>query len=313
MATSMALASKLTSMLLMVLLGFLAVKLRIITPQDSKALSALVVYVLQPALIIHAFRIDLTPERLWGFLFGAAVSICIFILWIALSFLLKKPLHLSPVDQTTLVYSNAGNLTLPVVSMVLGEEMVFYVSALQIPFNLFIWTHGESVISGTNGINVKKLIKNSNLISLFIGLILLLARIQLPDTIETTISALSGAVAPLSMIVVGMVIAESRLGEILSRKRAYLIVLGRLVFFPMIAMLLLFATGILARHRAFVPVMQAIFMGLFAPPASTVSQLSVLYDEHPVDATTYNTIGMFLCVLTIPLMNLVYTRLFPIV
>ena len=307
--TSVVLMSKLLSMLIMVCLGIVIVRIGMVSSDDSRVLSSLVVYVLQPALIIHAFQLEMTAERLHGFLFTLAICMGVFIVWIILSFLTQKPLGLDSIDRTTLVYPNVGNLTLPVVEMVLGEEMLFYVAALQIPFNLFMWTHGISIISRENRLDFKKMI-NSNLIAMFIGLVIFFFDIPLPDVIDTTILTLNNAVASLSMIVIGMVIGNRSLKHIFLQKRAYLIVLGRLIGMPFIAMLALYVTGLVRHFPNYAPMLQAVFMGLCAPPASTISQLAVVYDDKPFEASVYNMLGTFLCVLTIPLMNLVFETLF---
>ena len=62
------LMSKLAAMMLMVIVGYGAVKFHVVESDDSKTLSRLIVYILQPCLICRSFQIDLTPERLHGFL-----------------------------------------------------------------------------------------------------------------------------------------------------------------------------------------------------------------------------------------------------
>ena len=133
--------SKLAAMLTMVAVGWLAVRFRVIQGRDSAVLSRLTVYILQPCLICRAFQIELTPERLNGFLCALVFGTAVYIIWILALGLLKKPLRLDAVDRCSLIYSNVGNLALPLISMILGSEYVFYASALQIPFNLLIWTH----------------------------------------------------------------------------------------------------------------------------------------------------------------------------
>ena len=310
MATSLALMSKLASMLIMVIIGIIIVRIGLVRSEDARPLSAIVVYVLQPALIINAMQLDLSAERIRGFLFGVIFCTLTYCLWISVCHLLKKPLRLSPVDIDTIIYSNAGNLTLPVVAMVMGSEMLFYVSALQIPFNLFVWSHGQMIISGDKHFSLKKILLNTNIIALFIGLILTAFHIELPDIIATTVSSLNAAVASIAMIVIGMVIGHHPLKELFMIKKAYPILAGRLIIFPLITMLILYATGIMQAHPEFVPVALALFVGLSAPPASNISQLAVLYDEEPFTASAYNTIGCFLCILTIPLVLLIYQMLF---
>ena len=310
MATSLALMSRLASMLIMVIIGILIVRLNLVREADSRPLSTIVVYVLQPALIIHAMQLELTPERLREFTFGVVFCILTYIVWILLSKILRRFCHITPVESATLIYSNAGNLTLPVVALVFGEEAVFFASALQIPFNLFIWTHGNMTISGEKTFRLRKVLLNSNIIALIVGLLLTAFHVTLPEVVDTTIVSLNNAVAALSMLVIGMVIAKSSMREIFLKPRAYLIVLGRLILFPLAAMLILYATGIMRLHPEFIPVASALFVGLSAPPASTVSQLAVLYDNEPVNASIYNTLGMFLCLVTMPLVLFVYQVMF---
>lgn len=310
MATSLTLMSKLASMLLMVILGIIIVRIGLVKEEDTKPLSAIVVYVLQPAMIIHAMQFELTSERLHGFIFGVLFCTAVYVVWIAVSIGLKRLFALKPVDIGTLIYSNAGNLSLPVVAMALGEDMVFFVSALQIPFNLFIWTHGNMIMSGQSKPNLKKIALNSNLLALWTGLLLTFFHIELPEIIDTTISSLSATVGPLSMLVVGMVMANSDFMDIIKNKRGYLLLLGRLIVFPMIAMLLLYATGFMRAYPEYVPVALALFVGLSAPPATMISQLAVLYDEEPREASIFNTMGMFLCLITMPFILFVYQFMF---
>ena len=173
MNTALLLMSKLAAMLTMVAVGWLAVRFRIIQSRDSAVLSRLTVYILQPCLICRAFQIELTPERLNGFLCALVFGTAVYIIWILALGLLKKPLRLDAVDRCSLIYSNVGNLALPLISMILGSEYVFYASALQIPFNLLIWTHGNSIICGEKHLHIRKILLNPNIIALFIGSCLL--------------------------------------------------------------------------------------------------------------------------------------------
>ena len=153
MDLSLALMSNIAVMLIWVLVGYLAVKLSVLKTEDSRLLSSLTIYIFCPCMILMAFQIDLTPERLHGFLYAMAFVFVIYIVWIVITQLIKKPLSLDPVDTTSLVYSNVGNLVIPLVSMTLGEEMTFYAAAIQVPFNLLFWTHGNSILQEQAGVN----------------------------------------------------------------------------------------------------------------------------------------------------------------
>ena len=144
-------------MMLMALVGYILVKTGILGQPDSRVISLLLVYVLQPCLVLRSLQIELTPDRLHGFIFGGIFASLTMVFSIFFSELAKRRLNLDGVDRATLVYSNVGNLTMPLVSMALGPDMVFYCSAFQIPFHTFIWTHGISIIRGDRKLNLRKI------------------------------------------------------------------------------------------------------------------------------------------------------------
>lgn len=311
MAFTLTLIAKLSSLLIMVLIGFVIVRIGLLRSEDSRVLSSLVIYVLQPCLIFRAFQIELSGSRLRGFFVVLVFSTAAYLVWILLTQLIKRPLRLDPIDQATLIYGNVGNLTLPLVSMLLGDEMVFYVGCLQLPFNIFFWTHGILVLCGKDGgSQLKRLFRNPNILAIILSVIILLLPIHVPDILSTTISSLADMVGPASMIVIGMVIAKSDLKYVFSQGRAYLITAGRQLIYPLLILLLLLASGFLRHYPQYAPVLQAIFLALSAPPASNVSQVAVLYDKKPLEASVYNTVGTLLCIFTLPITNLIFRLCF---
>ena len=217
MELSLALMSNIGAMLIWVLVGYLAVKLSVLKTEDSRLLSSLTIYIFCPCMILMAFQIDLTPERLHGFLYAMAFVFVIYLIWIVLTQLIKKPMSLDPVDTTSLVYSNVGNLVIPLVSMTLGEEMTFYAASVQVPFNLLFWTHGNSILQERAGVNWEKLLKNINLIAVVLGLILLALQVKIPGVLNRTLSGLSSCVAPCSMMAVGVVLAGTSIKSIFTK------------------------------------------------------------------------------------------------
>ncbi len=310
MELSLVLVSKLMSMMIYMLVGYLVVRIGILKPRDSRILSLLAVWVVQPCMILKSFQIELTRERMQGFIACLVFAFITYAVWISLTELIKKPLKLDPIDQTTLIYSNVGNLVLPLVAMTLGEEMVFYGSCIQIPFNLLTWTHGVSVIRGEKTFHWKNIILNPNIIAVLLGLFLLLTHLHPPDVIRTSVEGFAQMIAPMSMLVVGMVIANVNLKEVFSFRKAYLIISGRLIVYPVLLLALLYISGFLKRCPEYVPFFLVPLLSFSAPPSSTISQLSVVYDVKPVEAGIYNVIGALACIVTMPMIVLFYQFLF---
>lgn len=311
MEISLVLLSKLTSMMIMAIVGYALIKLGLLKQEDRRVLSILLVYVLQPCLIVRSLQIDLTPERMQGFLYGLIFATSTMLLSLLVSELLKKPFALDAIDRSTLIYANVGNLLLPLVSMALNDEMVFYCSTFQAPFNILMWTHCYSIIKGDRDINFRKIVANPNLIALFIGIILLLTHTKIPSVIEAAAKGFNDMVAASSMMLIGMVIAGIDIRSVFTHKKAYLISFGRLVALPILCMLLLYMTGFVQSHPSMRPIFMVITMGAAAPSATTIVQLAVLHDRDAAKAGIYNVMSTILCVVTIPLIILIYQVLFP--
>ena len=304
------LISKLSSMILITLAGLFAVRAGIFKNDDSKVFSRMVISILQPCMIVNAFQIDLTPERIHGFIAAEIFCFAVFIFWILLSVLFRKLFNLNKVEEMTLIFSNVGNLILPLVQMVLGDEMVFYASAIQLPFNLFLWTYCVMVISGQKKMEFRKVFLNSNVLAVFIGLLFMITGVHFPEVIDTAVTSVSSMVGPLSMFVIGMIIGQGNIRRILTFKKGYLIAFLRLLFYPLSVMGILYVSGILKIFPAYIPVFQVVFFALSAPPAAMVSQLALIYDEEPVEAGYLNVIGTILCAVTIPAVLYIYELLF---
>ena len=125
MEISILLAEQITAMFLMMAVGYTIVKIGLFTTKDSKIISNIVVYVCNPCVIIDSFQIELTTEKLKGFLLAIAVSVVVHIVLIAGTGLLSKVLNFNSIEKASIIYTNSGYLVIPLVKAVLGEEWVF--------------------------------------------------------------------------------------------------------------------------------------------------------------------------------------------
>ena len=110
------------------------------------------------------------------------------------------------VGATRLVtaFGNVGFVGLPVVAAIFGDEMVFFASLCNIPFNLALYSIGAAQLSGTDGARLDwRQVLNMPVIATLLSVVLLLSRIHVPAVIADTISTLAGATIPLSMLIIG--------------------------------------------------------------------------------------------------------------
>ena len=299
------------SLFLIMACGFLAVKLRLLKATDSRVLSVLSIYLIVPCVIIKSFQIELTEQVRDGFLLAVVVAVAAHICLLLVSFALRRFLHLDAVERASAIYSNAGNLIIPLVTALLGEEWVIYSSAFICVQQIFIWTHAQMILSGQKGINWKKLLLNMNVISIVLGLSLMLLRVRLPEILLSSVSSVSATIGPVSMIMLGMLLANADLKAIVTDRRVYLVTALRLIAVPLLLLCLLRLSGLAGTVPQGHTILYISFMAMMTPAATMVTQLSQLNDNRPAFASSVNVMTTLLCVITMPLLTQLYMSWMP--
>lgn len=300
------LAKQIMSLFLMMGSGFLLVKLKLLNSEDSRVLSVISIYLIMPCVIIHSFQIEYTDDIKNGFLFAIAAAVIIHILLFLLCGILNKFLPLERVEKASLIYSNAGNLVIPLVTAVLGEEWVIYSSAFICVQTIMLWTHGQSLMQGKNQWNWKKLITNINLISVMIGIGFFFAKIQLPEIIGNMMTALSAVIGPISMILLGMLLTKVHFKDVLASKKIYIVVVFKMLLFPGIILLFLKCSGLTGLISDGQTILLISFLAVITPSATTVTQMAQLYDCNAAYASAVNAVTTVVCIATMPFMVMLY-------
>ncbi len=303
---SILLLKQILSLFLMMACGFTLVKAGLLKGKDTKPLSVMSIYLIVPAVIIKSFQIELTEDVRNGFLLATAAAVLAHAVLLLISFLYKKVLKLDAVERSTAIYSNAGNLIIPLVTAILGDEWVIYASAFICVQQFFFWTHMQMIISGERRVNWKKLVTNVNLIAIIVGLLLMILRVRLPGILMGAVNGLAGTIGPVSMIMVGMLLAETKPREIISDRRVYLVTLLRLIVTPLLLLTVLKVSGLAASLPEGKTILYVSFMAMMTPAATTITQLSQLYDNRPAFASAANVMTTILCIATMPLLTQLY-------
>lgn len=301
-----ALLGKLCSLFLIMLAGYVIVRCGLLRSEDSHTLSVLCLYLICPCSIISAFQIESNPDIVSGLLLCLAAAVVIHAVYIISVTLLKKPLKLDAVEQTSIIYTNAGNLIIPIVSSILGPEWVIYTCAficVQVPLQ---WSHCKSTICNEHHMDLKKILTNVNMISVFLGVILFFTGLELPSFLQSTVDTVGSTIGPISMLVVGMLIGGMDMKDIFLRRRTWFITAMRLVVMPLVTVLLL---RIGADHSDLPNAEKVLMISLLAasaPAAATVTQMAQVYGANEHDACSINVLTTLLCIVTMPLMVALY-------
>ena len=299
---SILLAKKIAEFFIFIILGFLIVRCNILKSTDSEVVTKLCIYLMTPAIIINAFQIDATGNVIKGLLLAVFNAVIIHIVCIIIAKLYGRLTNATEVERASIIYSNGGNLIVPIVGAVLGDEWVVYSAAFVAVFNIFVWTHGRGMFAKEDGIPWKKILLNVNIISVGVGLFMLVFDYKFTGLASSVIASLADMVGPVSMIIVGMVLGGMKVQNIFSNNRIWGVICMRLIICPLVILLIMSMFPV----ESFVPggdtVMLVSFLAACAPCAATINQFAILYSKNAEYASAINILSTLLCILTMPIM-----------
>ena len=306
MHISILLMEQIIQLFLMIFMGFLIVKAKLLNSEDSKVLSIIVLYLIIPCVIINAFQVDYTSQTVKGLLIALAGSVMTQVILLIVVSILGKVLHLNEVEVASIYYSNSGNLIVPIVTFILGKEWVLYGCVFMSVQLVFIWTHCKKIISRESTYDWRKIVLNINMISIAIGIVLFLTRIHLPTIINNTLSAVGSMIGPASMIVTGMLFAGMDFKQIFANKRVYFVSFFRLIIVPVIALFLIKCSQLSTFSSNGNKLMMIVFLAIITPSASTVTQMCQVYGNDSQYASAINVVTTLLAIITMPLMVMLF-------
>lgn len=306
MHISLLLMNQIIQLFIMIFMGFIIVKARLLKAEDSKILSVIVLYLVIPCVIINAFQVDYTPQTVKGLLIALAGSVMTQVILLIVVSILGRVFHLNEVEVASIYYSNSGNLIVPIVTFILGKEWVLYGCVFMSVQLVFIWTHCKKIISRESVYDWRKIVLNINMISIAIGIVLFLTRIHLPAIINNTLSAVGSMIGPASMIVTGMLFAGMDFKQIFANKRVYFVSFFRLIIVPVIALFLIKCSQLSTFSSNGNKLMLIVFLAIITPSASTVTQMCQVYENDSQYASAINVVTTLLAIVTMPLMVMLF-------
>lgn len=306
MNISILLMQQIVQLFLMIFMGYLIVKTGLVRDDDSKVLSKIILYLIVPCVIINAFQVDYTTDTVKGLLIAFAASVMTQVILLVVISVAGRLLHLNEVEVASVYYSNSGNLIVPIVTFILGQEWVLYGCVFMSVQLVFLWTHCKKIISREASYDWKKIILNINMISIFIGVILFFTGIRLPEIIGNTLASVGTMIGPASMIVTGMLFAGMNLKQIFANKRVYFITFLRLIAVPLIALVLIKFSNLASFSADGNKIMLIVFLAIITPSASTVTQMCQVYGNDSRYASAINVMTTLLSIITMPIMVMLF-------
>lgn len=298
---------KILQLFIVLVLGFLLVKFKVIRESDGTVLSKISLYMLMPAAIINSFDVELTPELAKGIGLAYIAAIIIHLVLLGIDAIYKRAAHGTSAERASVMYSNAANLIIPIVSFVLGEEWVIYSCAFMSVQLVFLWSHGIRMFSENEKFDIKKILLNVNIIAIAVGVVFMLCGIRLPAFVKDITSSLGGMLGNVGMLIAGILAAQVDFKKMIKNKRLYLVIAMRMIVCPAVVLVILKIIGSFASVANAENILLVSFLAAMTPAAATVMQFAQLSGRDADFAVAVNIATTVVCVATMPAFVAIYS------
>ena len=145
-------------MFLMMAVGYLCYRKQILTEEVSRKVSAIVVKVANPCMILSS---ALTDQQMQGkeLVQTLAIVVMMYVFLLVMAQLLPRILCIQKESRgayaAMTVFANIGFMGFPVLAAMYGNGALLYGAVFQIPFNILIYTCGVAVLTRKPGACVK--------------------------------------------------------------------------------------------------------------------------------------------------------------
>lgn len=280
-------------------LGYFCRKADVLDEHTTKKLSALLLNIVIPIVILVSYQKPFEPALLNMLLISfipAAVSMVSSLLLIPLFFRDKSRAG-TVNERAAAVYSNCAFMGIPLIQGIFGSDGVFCLTAYITLFNALLYTHGSISISGEK-FTLKKLVKalmHPCVIAIILGIVLFVTGISLPGFLLETCEHLAGLNTPLAMLVAGSTIASAKLGNALKKPRLYAVCFIKLIAIP--ALLLGFC--LICGFDTLIS--EVNIVAAACPSAAACTMFAIKYDKEPGYSSQLFAATTILSCVTLPL------------
>lgn len=324
---------------IMMIPGVLLKKLKMVPDGFGKGVSNLVLYIAQPALVFMAYMKEFDAQILKNSLYVLVLSIIAHAIFAGVAMLCfgKAPDGRRRMLRFATIFSNAAFMGIPLISAVLEEQYpgaTLYASIYNITFNLFLWSLGVYICTANRDINadgvddhaeVSRLLPTENddakvkdgsgsilkalyhpvTIAAALGLIFFVFPIRqyLPsivtDICGESFTMLKNLVAPLSMLVIGLRLADMKFDGVLRDKYMYIFLALRHVLLPLIVIGVIKLGELVGINISHVVSMVVVILAA-TPAASSATMFAEKFDCDAAYVSRLVTISTILSIVTMP-------------
>ena len=301
------LLTMIATLFILLAVGFLSGKLNIIDGVASKRLSALILKIAQPALIVESLiGMEYSRENLilglealaLGFVVHAFMGLVAYLACIKI-----KDLDERKITEFAIIFGNCGFIGIPIIRSMYGNVGAFMTSFFIISFNMLIWSWGIAILARKRDdvkLTPRKIFFNFGSVPSIIGFILFIIpafipSFRLPALLTTSISYVGSLCTPVSTMVIGALLSTRTVKQIFGSFKVYYLCAFKLILIPLTVCVIMKLLGFSEMWILFGTAITSM------PSAAAVGMQAELYDIAPGYAAQGVGTSSLLSVATMPL------------
>ena len=222
--------------------GYAANRLGYLGGETDQKVSKLLLNITMPAMIVAAVITGEELPEISVILSILEVGVAFYVLEFA--FVLTVPKLLpgtagqKGVYRYTLAFPNVGFIGYPVAVALYGDGALFYAAILALPFNLLSYSLGPLMLAGAGRFRWRQLLSPC-IVASVLGLVLALTRLRPPAMVGEMLDFVGSITVPLSLLVVGSLLAHMSPGKVLRSPKLWVLSVLRLLVMPALLCLVL--------------------------------------------------------------------------
>ena len=269
-----------------VIVGYVAGKKNLITKEQQRYLSKLVSSLILPFTVLSASSMEASGQDI----VNVAIAVTLLFSCMALTSAgcmlyakIKRVPEKKRAAYTGLcTYPNCTFIGMPLCIALMGEWGTLYGAAGIIAFNLLFFTLQISLFT------------RQKFHPKIVLILMLIFHVHFPRPFQTVCSNIGGITTPMALIIVGVMLADGNLLQIVTEKRAYVISLIRNLICPLIMLVVMALLPLDPNLR------MAVLIYVACPVANLTSVYAIQHDMEPALCARATLLSTILFAATIP-------------
>lgn len=286
----------------MMTIGYYLRKKEWLVEDTYEKISRMVVNVFNPLLIIDGV-INRSFTRQKGnigenLMFMLVYFALLFVIGRILSLFFAKKKEERNIYQLMTMFSNVGFMGIPIITSIYGKESMIYIIFYILGYNVLLYTLGIWLFQYEKkdisyGVLLKNMI-NPGVVASFLGILLFVWNPPVPQFAKNLCSYMGTATVPLSMILIGFSLADTKWRTLFGNIRMLLFVVVKMLVIPI-------GVALCLKHLAFSFMIEGIFVLQLGMPVGSILALMAVENGRDGDICTNGIVlSTLVSVLTIP-------------